>query len=577
MVLEAIASNQNFVSWCLFNVGLGDGGDDLGLCTAQCLQRAPWVKRVVLTGNTLSSFALTAIVRNVLHRPALNGFRIQCAGVIHHDLLMACADLKLKFPHCRLGGGTAEGMLFESVVAMQCVKNPGIEEIVREGQRQLLLLVNQGDMAQAQDLLQKSKDEVIKPEHDRLLQLCGDLLTKYCVVGGLGSMLTLPEQKDEYAGAGAEGQFCPESMKHESNERRVRHLLAMASYKQPFLKDLLYSVHSDIHDLHLNSDEWASLVNSDEWASVVNSDEYTMPSLVKAFMAKHHLHDLTATLPAYKINVVGEDADVSGVYEFQGHMDGQPCCPVFMRKDIKLFLYRRDDRWRIGRHPGSFGATLLGPKDKENSKIESEGWIATRAKRIVELQLTECTCELKVEDELVHFLQRRAEDAAFRQLLTWNDQLANVVMGPPKGFARALEKGPDWLLDLNRGSILFDSPTLLVIAFHMLQARVESLGGRVTRLSNYFLQADSECIVGTINSSFKQPPCVHLAFRIDGWSYEVMLMLSDFHFAKETLHKYYEMLRAPDVMTCLMPVFHPTGDENTPCGSTPESYHSHQV
>lgn len=155
------------------------------------------------------------------------------------------------------------------------------------------------------------------------------------------------------------------------------------------------------------------------------------------------------------------------------------------------------------------------------------------------------------------YLQRRS-DSKIRTLLSLKDRHVLVKFGPPKGFARALEKGAEWLLDLNRCTFIFDSPIMLVLAFHMFHNCVKDRGGEITRLSNYFMKE------GRPSRDMKQPPCIHINVRIDGWIFEVMFTYTAISKVKETIHKFYEIARAMEPDQLLLPVFEPPGDDVPP-------------
>merc|ERR1711904_620377 len=54
-----------------------------------------------------------------------------------------------------------------------------------------------------------------------------------------------------------------------------------------------------------------------------------------------------------------------------------------------------------------------------------------------------------------------------------------------------------------------------------------------------------------------KPPCLHVNFVIEGWTYEAMFYLQVFVDAKEVIHKYYEILRCKNPVDLLSPVFNP--------------------
>lgn len=168
--------------------------------------------------------------------------------------------------------------------------------------------------------------------------------------------------------------------------------------------------------------------------------------------------------------------------------------------------------------------------------------------------------QVSLKDELVTFLTRKAQDKDVRRQLELSDNLLRVTYGPPKALARALQKGPEWLLDLNRCTVEADCYSVLVLAFLLVKNRIEQKGGRITRFDNYHLlqqpaAADFGVSGGILNLDLKRPPCLHLNYVMDGWSFEVMFMLCDFVEIKHRLHKFYDVVRAKDISSLYAPVF----------------------
>jgi len=272
----------------------------------------------------------------------------------------------------------------------------------------------------------------------------------------------------------------------------------------------------------------------------------------------------------------------SGDYLFYGHTQGfagfikrDPSSDPFAREqdESAFFLYRTtthdDANWRLGSYYGSFRSFLKGPSGEELPETDGTGKWTGNDGREHEITITPLEPEEDprnpadfVKELLLQFLHLR-NHSDYEQLFTLaSNELVHVKMGPPKSLGRALEKGPDWLLDLNRATLIFDSATVLVVAFHLLEARVQEKGGHITRLSNYFLKhpTSDNPMHSLSRESMTKPPCVHIQFSIQDWAYEVLFMLSDFVDAKDTLHKFYELLRAPDLLAALQPVFDARGD-----------------
>lgn len=135
--------------------------------------------------------------------------------------------------------------------------------------------------------------------------------------------------------------------------------------------------------------------------------------------------------------------------------------------------------------------------------------------------------------------------------------------GPMKALARALEKDPRYLLDLNRWTFKVDSVTIMVLVTLLLKKGVEAAGGRISRFDNFHLENtprawDFAESGGHLKmKGLTRPPCLHINGIIDGWSFEVMVLLSDFSLVKEQLHKFYDITRAPTLAALLPPVFPP--------------------
>merc|ERR1712232_242044 len=165
-------------------------------------------------------------------------------------------------------------------------------------------------------------------------------------------------------------------------------------------------------------------------------------------------------------------------------------------------------------------------------------------------------------DSIAAALRRISEDSTGVKQLELGKELVKYHEGPPKALARALEKGPRYLLDLNRFTIQVDSPAIMVLTFLLLQKLIEDNGGRITRFDNYHLHLDSkqfQHLGGVLNTEMDRPPCLHLNFVLDDWSFEGMFIFSDFLALKHRLHKFYDISRSKHFYSALAPVF-PVGD-----------------
>lgn len=105
-----------------------------------------------------------------------------------------------------------------------------------------------------------------------------------------------------------------------------------------------------------------------------------------------------------------------------------------------------------------------------------------------------------------------------------------------------------------------DSPMLMVILYNLIEKRATQMGGKITRYANYFFDSTGFGHGGTLNTALTEPPCIKLLLQIDGWTYEVMMMLPDFVNVKQVMHKFYELSRAPDLEAALDPIFPPLSD-----------------
>lgn len=304
---------------------------------------------------------------------------------------------------------------------------------------------------------------------------------------------------------------------------------------------------------------------------------HVVNAAVAAFMKEHCLPDISSKLIGYDItsdDQHSESLNILGYYHHYGYCNGFPafCLPAQKNKrqsSVYLYYNRAQSEWNISAVLNSNGRVLFLPVEEPNQLASLEHvvngtkvllWQVSSNSQPISLNLTPCTSQIPLRAGIVDFLTRRIYDGEFCRLLSKDISLANKLMyvkkGPPKTMDRALQKDPDWLLDLNRCTLVFDSPVVLTAAFHVLQVRVEKLGGKICRLKNHFLQdRDFVGSGGSLTKDFQAPPCVHINVHIDDWTFEIMFMLQDFMTVKDMLHKYYEITRANEVEEVLNPVF----------------------
>ena len=106
--------------------------------------------------------------------------------------------------------------------------------------------------------------------------------------------------------------------------------------------------------------------------------------------------------------------------------------------------------------------------------------------------------------------------------------LVRVKFGPPKDYARAIQKNPDWLMDLCRCTLEFEDPYAHYLFFRVLDKQLNVVG-----VDNHLNQT-------------ARPPVLQLyvARGDDGFLCEVMLMFSKILEIKKYMHKPYDILRS---------------------------------
>eukprot|EP00438_Fugacium_kawagutii_P030918 Skav202920 [mRNA] locus=scaffold1565:177347:179542:- [translate_table: standard] len=481
---------------------------------------------------------LQSLIRALRQVPDLQVFTPPnlVAAEVSDETIQALVELRLHFPRIAMNEEWLPSLI-DCRVASKAIKNKVAEQAVVWRQLELLRSYTSGNLARTTQIYRGLKNQIAQPEQDRLLFLLSLLHAKYCIIGGYEFLETLPEDFDLYKGAGASGQYIPDPVLAMSSEMQVRYILAVAHYKAQILTDLCGHVES----------AFASL------AACKQGDQ--IQERLNAFVEKEGLSDVVC----YRMVVETEEgsAGIPNRFRQHGFYNGMPAfCGETDGKKVYLFRDRKKF-WSISRTAlgSSFFSATLQDEGEDKPRLfplietsEAQQWRPDAA-----FKFRRADCEpYSLKDALQFFLQQRADDPSLGQLATSPDRLYELKMGPMKGFARAQQKQAKWLLDVNRCTFVADSPLVLATIFHLIQRKTLAMGGEISRLDNYFFKD------GHLNVELKQPPCIHLNLRIPkdtGWTYEVMLTLSDFAKAKDVLHKYYEITRSQSPLDLMVPIF----------------------
>jgi hypothetical protein len=386
----------------------------------------------------------------------------------------------------------------------------------------------------------ESLQNIAIPEQNRVLLLLPLLFEKYSIIGGLEFLQMLPSSFDN---PDLQQEMPLQEDEHEP-EDQVRFLLALADYQQEALSDICSQVAQELNSLGDTS----------------RQNEAKIAEIVDEFFLKHGMAESYCTLDAYQVKIDlrnyrgcrGEHA-VTGKYEQCGFSCGCPCFRS-QQSHEDTYLYWCDDGWSFSSILGGTTSNTFIADENDGKRRplpviqegDKQNWQTYHGCGKPEIRHD--TCEKRLQDAMIDFLRRRK---AVANHLSLNNRLVDVHLGPPKGFDRALQKGVAWLRDLNRSTLVFDSPSVLVLGFKLLEMKVKALGGELVRLSNLFMRD------GTLDTEPQAPPCLHLNFKIGEYIYEVMLMLSDFATAKHRIHKFYELARAKRPIEVAKPVFDP--------------------
>lgn len=493
----------------------------------------------------------------------------KCSREEYQRALSAAAQLRIKFPSMDFDGLDRE---LKNRIVRASLHNEKAKLEVQTMQMSMIELYHLGkynDFSAGEEGVMAEFDRIQKVtgrESERLFGLLPDLMDTYAEMGGLEWVQALPPDFDTYRGEGAKGQQVPSHIRKLPKDAQVKYLLAVSAYKDAALRKVCNELEKSLNELD-------------------------SPSALEALLTKYELN-FVGTATYESVEVKSSNQDLSGEWKQVGFYFSAPLYKNPNGKQIP-FLARDNNqaRWQFGDMDGS-GTSLpdeihgtdhvmrwrpeIKAGDKQQWDRDQVRWNCDKQFELTVTVLPK-THERSLQDGVAQFLERWPKPAKapadqhnedelhrFHGGENGHNGLVNVMIGPPKGFARALTKGPDWLLDLNRATFLFISPAVLALGFYVFRALVEREGGELTRLSNYMFEKDEDR--GTRPSTtMKQPPCIHVNFKMEGgWTFEVMFMLSQFSQAKHQLHKYYDITRAKDPLEVLPPVFDVAGVKRKP-------------
>lgn len=540
-VLKAMTSNR----WI---VGLGFGPFNGGSLPAEVpaiiaahFAEAKHVRWLHFTDVPLTPEVLETIVLAAEDREQLTMLKLVDEHPVQATTatVEALARIKARYPDLEPFGGPPHGLLLNVLVAMSSIQNKQVEDFVVKRQAELLEKVaKQGAAACAEDTAQLV--EAAKKEEGRLTMLMNDITEKYLLTGGAVALGLVPPSFDEYRTG--QTQLRPAAL--ESPQDQLTWQLAKAAYMRAVLEKLVAGVLQDLAPLRGQ-----------------RSDEvYFLEALVGAVLKKHGLYDLSVTVPSFMVDCPW--SDTKGKYTYVRHMWS---CPAFERDDGGMFLYCQPastpfESWCINDVCGSSARYFRLP-DRTAMTPAAPGWTnGTGDPKDITITKGPPT-SVFFRDVLRQSLEQKTKPE-MRRLFTHGDELISISDGPPKDLARAQEKGPEWLLDANRCTFKVDCIPMLVLIFFFLENQIKALGGRITRLDNFHLlnnpdAQDFSKTGGIFNSKLTRPPCLHLNFVVDEWTFECMILLSDFGVIKEQIHKFYDITRATTTCGLLRPVFPP--------------------
>jgi hypothetical protein len=500
---------------------------------------ASGVQNIYATKSFILDVCQAALKKDDMKQLIITSEKLACD--FDEETVQALTMVKMKFPECTVGGSKS----LECLIASKAIINAEAEKAVQMHQRAMIQAYTKSNTNTVLEQFKTLKTAVALPEQNRVLKLLPLLSEKYAVIiGGLELLCALPSDFDDKDLR----QYMPLEGTDYAVEDRVRFLLALSDYKQPILHNVCTQVANDLNN----------------FCEAVDKNPAEGTQIVDQFFVQHGVAEFFCSLDAYEVEVTTggtRNKAEQGKYLQCGFCNGAACFEL-KTNDHKSYLYYAEEG---GTFFWKFSGTLGG--DTSNTFLADENSGPNAGKRLTPIiqegdkqewqcyndsqtpKLKHCAYDKPVKDEVIEFLTKRKQLNV--KHLALKDCFVEVHMGPTKSFDRAVQKGVAWLRDLNRSTLLFDSPAVLVVAFKMLEMQVIARGGKLVRLTNLFFKD------GKLNLEPRAPPCIHINFMIDDYIYEVMLMLCDFAAAKDRVHKFYELARTERPIDVARPVFDP--------------------
>eukprot|EP00931_Biecheleriopsis_adriatica_P116235 TRINITY_DN91908_c0_g1_i1.p1 TRINITY_DN91908_c0_g1~~TRINITY_DN91908_c0_g1_i1.p1 ORF type:complete len:689 (+),score=130.56 TRINITY_DN91908_c0_g1_i1:100-2166(+) len=511
------------------------------------LRAATHLQHFGLLNVRLSALAGEELASAAYDREQLHRFYIAETEPIEVStaLVEKLAELAIKFPELQ---GFTEGSqavdLNLKVISAQ-ISNEQVDKQVQKLQEDLIekASISVGEAEQVFGMLKP----VCVTESERLLKLLVKTMSKYESIGGMQLVLaSLPSSHDDYRGEMT--QAVPAIL--ESKACRVQWQLAVAKYKAATLQSLLGELEEAMAELR----------------RIASMESQPMAERLTKFFEDKGMNTFGIDLPTVEVTGCIGAPRCNGTYKFHDMHAGNAS---FKHVAKDMFLYRTGVAWifssMLGKNGGCYDLRHQGsPRPSPFSEGVTWSHPQSRYNDVLSFN-TEKKDRHLLKEAVLRFFQK-LKATSFIELLTLKHELSKTHLGPPKSLARALEKGPEWLLDLNRFTIEVDSPAMMVLIYLLIVQLVEARGGRITRFDNYHCQKgldEFKWMGGITNQQMDRPPCLHLNFAIDSWTYEGMIIFSDFLRAKGRLHKFYDIARAKTFIEALEPVF-PVRNQFTP-------------
>eukprot|EP00931_Biecheleriopsis_adriatica_P119076 TRINITY_DN94355_c0_g1_i1.p1 TRINITY_DN94355_c0_g1~~TRINITY_DN94355_c0_g1_i1.p1 ORF type:complete len:706 (-),score=90.38 TRINITY_DN94355_c0_g1_i1:242-2359(-) len=536
-IFMAAADNPEITVWNAARCNIGHQG---GLTVADALRKAKHVLTVSLVNNPLSGQALEAITAAALSLPSLEQLRLadELEVEVTEVALQNVKKLRAKFPDIVLWYGPM-GRIFEAALATRSISNEVVQHEVCRLQREMHNADARGERQAAVSLFEDLKQLSAK-EHKRLEHVLTLLVDKYVLLEGYSFMASI-ESFDEYDVPNAVGQFLPQPLQKRPEEEQLRWLLAEASYREATFRTLCGRV-----------------------AHEINAADNIMD-----LMTKYNIRDRQVPVETIAIHGCTEKPELNGNYVRIGLSQGKP----LYRKNVvskgqHYYLEYRSDNpstylpagWSISRAVNSSWpiAFLREEGDCRDGSLGPcrRGWALSGpgsacfldTLKACKLEATPCTHH----QTLAEVAELVSAAMPFSRTLLPRDRSNEKVklrFAPAKTAERAKQKGPKWLLDLNRATLEVDQPLTLIVAFYVLGAMLPESDGRITRITNKFT-----------SSQMSQPCNLHVNFEVDSWVHEVQFTLSDFLAVKMCMHKYYQVERVGSASDVTMPLFSTLSD-----------------